>query len=69
VDGAPISASLFDFGLYFFHNSAESVRRGSGRTSHLPKLEASEEARLWNDVFIAAQDALDIPRGTIRRLS
>ncbi len=66
VDGAPISASLFDFGLYFFHNAAELVRRGSGPYFYLPKMEASEEARLWNDVFDAAQDALDIPRGTIR---
>ena len=66
VDGAPISASLFDFGLYFFHNAAESLRRGSGPYFYLPKLEASEEARLWNDVFVAAQDALGIPRGTIR---
>ncbi len=59
VDGEPISASLFDFGLYFFHNAAESVRRGSGPYFYLPKLEASEEARLWNDVFNAAQDALE----------
>jgi len=66
VDGAPISASLFDFGMYFFHNAAEAVSRGSGPYFYLPKLEASEEARLWNDVFNAAQDALNIPRGTIR---
>lgn len=66
VDGEPISASLFDFGLYFFHNAAEAIRRGSGPYFYLPKLEASEEARLWNDVFVAAQDALDIPQGTIR---
>jgi len=66
VDGEPMSASLFDFGLYFFHNAAEAVRRGSGPYFYLPKLEASEEARLWNDVFVAAQDALGIPQGTIR---
>src|SRR5689334_2551248 len=66
VDGKPISASLFDFGLYFFHNAAELVRRGSGPYFYLPKLEASEEARLWNDVFNHAQDELGIPRGTVR---
>ncbi len=66
VDGEPISASLFDFGLYFFHNAAELLRRGSGPYFYLPKLEASEEARLWNDVFNAAQDGIDIPRGTVR---
>jgi malate synthase len=66
IDGKPISASLFDFGLYFFHNAAESVRRGSGPYFYLPKMEASEEASLWNDVFVHAQEALGIPRGTIR---
>jgi malate synthase len=66
VDGEPISASLFDFGLYFFHNAAELVRRGSGPYFYLPKMEASEEAQLWNDVFVTAQEALAIPRGTIR---
>jgi malate synthase len=66
VDGAPISASLFDFGLYFFHNAAEALRRGSGPYFYLPKLEASEEARLWNDVFTHAQQVLGIPQGSIR---
>src|SRR5919107_1848012 len=66
VDGTPVSASLFDFGLYFFHNAAEALRRGSGPYFYLPKLEASEEARLWNDVFTAAQEALGIPHGSIR---
>jgi len=66
VDGEPISASLFDFGLYFFHNAREALDRGSGPYFYLPKLESSEEARLWNDVFVAAQEALGIPRGTIR---
>ena len=66
VDGEPISASLFDFGLYFFHNAAETLRRGSGPYFYLPKLEASEEARLWNDVFVAAQEALGIPQGSVR---
>jgi malate synthase len=66
VDGAPISGSLFDFGLYFFHNAAELVRRGSGPYFYLPKLESHREARLWNDVFVAAQDMLGIAQGTIR---
>ncbi len=66
VDGRPISGSLFDFGLYFFHNAAELVRRGTGPYFYLPKLESHLEARLWNDVFVLAQDALGVPRGTIR---
>ena len=66
VDGAPITASLFDFGLYFFHNAHELIARGSGPYFYLPKLESHLEARLWNDVFNHAQDALGIPRGTIR---
>jgi malate synthase len=66
VDGEPVSASLFDFGLYFFHNAAELIRRGIGPYFYLPKLESHTEARLWNDVFEHAQDDLDIPRGTIR---
>jgi malate synthase len=66
VDGAPVSASLFDFGLYFFHNARELLARGSGPYFYLPKLESHLEARLWNDVFLAAQEALGIPRGTIR---
>jgi len=66
VDGQPISASLFDFGLYFFHNAHELLKRGSGPYFYLPKLENHLEARLWNEVFHFAQDALGIPRGTIR---
>ena len=66
VDGEPISASLFDFGLYFFHNAKELLARGSGPYFYLPKLESHLEARLWNQVFQHAQDALGIPRGTIR---
>jgi malate synthase len=66
VGGAPISASLFDFGLYFFHNAEELLRRGSGPYFYLPKLEGREEARLWNDVFLFAQERLGIERGTIR---
>jgi malate synthase len=66
VDGQPISASLFDFGLLFFHNAAELLARGSGPYFYLPKMESHLEARLWNDVFVAAQQALGIARGTIR---
>ncbi|GIW60594.1 MAG: malate synthase [Patescibacteria group bacterium] len=66
VDGEPISASLFDFGLYMFHNAQELIERGSGPYFYLPKLESYLEARLWNDVFNMAQDELGIPRGTIR---
>jgi len=66
VDGAPISGGLFDFGLYFFHNAAELLKRGSGPYFYLPKLESHLEARLWNDVFVFAQDHLGIPQGSIR---
>lgn len=66
VDGKPVSGSLFDFGLFFFHNARELLARGSGPYFYLPKLESHLEARLWNDVFNFAQDALQIPRGTIR---
>jgi malate synthase len=66
VDGAPMSASLFDFGLYFFHNAKEAIARGTGPYFYLPKMESHLEARLWNDVFVRAQQALGIPNGTIR---
>ena len=70
VDGEPVSGSLFDFGLFFFHNARALTAKGSGRGGgpyfYLPKLESHLEARLWNDVFVAAQDALGIARGTIR---
>ena len=66
VDGEPISASLFDFGLAFFHNAAELLERGSGPYFYLPKLESHLEARLWNDAFVLAQDELGIDQGTIR---
>jgi len=66
VDGEPVSGSLFDFGLYFFHNAHELLERGSGPYFYLPKLENHLEARLWNDVFNFAQDYMGIPRGTIR---
>jgi malate synthase len=66
VDGEPVSASLFDFGLYFFHNAVELGRRGTGPYFYLPKMESHREARLWNDVFVTAQEALGVPRGTVR---
>ncbi|HEX6980573.1 MAG TPA: malate synthase A [Alphaproteobacteria bacterium] len=66
VDGAPMWGALFDFGLYFFHNAKELIRRGTGPYFYLPKLESHLEARLWNDVFNHAQDALGIRRGTIK---
>src|SRR6184192_2363968 len=66
VDSKPVSGSLFDFGLYFFHNATELMARGSGPYFYLPKMESHLEARLWNDVFKMAQDELGIPQGTIR---
>ena len=66
VDGAPVSASLFDAGLFLYHNAAETLRRGSGPYLYLPKLEAAAEAELWNDVFVAAQAGAGVPRGSIR---
>ena len=65
-NGSPISASLFDFGLYFFHNCRILLERGSAPYFYLPKLESHLEARLWNDVFVFAQRYLGVPIGTIR---
>lgn len=66
VDGEPMSGSLFDFGLYFFHNVKMLLANGSGPYFYLPKMESHLEARLWNDVFVMAQDELGIPQGTIK---
>ena len=66
VDGEPVSASLFDFGLAFFHNARELLARDSGPYFYLPKLESRLEARLWNDAFLLAQDELGLEAGTIR---
>ena len=66
IGGQPVSASLFDFGLYFFHNAAELIKRGSGPYFYLPKMESHLEARLWNEVFVAAQTALGVPQGSVR---
>src|SRR4051794_31043160 len=66
IDGAQISAALFDFGLSFFHNAKAQIAKGSGPYFYLPKLETHLEARLWNDVFVFAQEALGIARGSIK---
>lgn len=66
VDGTPISGSLFDFGLYFYHNAKELIKRGSGPYFYLPKMEHYLEARLWNDVFLFSQSYISIPHNTIR---
>ena len=66
VDGKPVSGSLFDFGLYFFHNARKALAAGSGPYFYLPKLETHREARLWNDVFIFAQEQLGLPLRSIK---
>jgi malate synthase len=66
LDGVPVAGAFVDFGLYFFHNALTLLERGSGPYFYLPKMESHREARLWNDVFGFAQDALGIPRGTVK---
>ncbi len=66
VDGRPVPAALFDFGLFFFHNAREQLARGAGPYFYLPKMESRLEARLWNDVFLFAQSSLGIAKGTIK---
>lgn len=66
VDGQPVSGSLFDFGLYFFHNAKNSLARGRGPYFYLPKMESHLEARLWNDVFVFGQDYCGVPQGSVR---
>lgn len=66
VDGEPVSASLFDFGLFLFHNARRLISNGAGPYFYLPKLESHLEARLWNDVFVRAQNEMELPQGTIR---
>ena len=66
IDGEPASASIFDFGLYLFHNHAEAKRQGTAPYFYLPKMESHLEARLWNDVFVMAQDDLGMEQGTIK---
>ena len=66
IDGRQVSASIFDFALYFFHNARELLKRGTGPYFYLPKMESHLEARLWNDIFLVAQNKLGVPRGTIK---
>ena len=66
ISGTPISGSLFDFGLFFFHNAKAQIASGTAPYFYLPKLESHQEARLWNDVFVFAQEYIGIPKGTIR---
>lgn len=66
VDGAPVSGGIFDFGLYFFHNAGALLDKGSGPYFYLPKTESHLEARLWNDIFVRAQELLGIPQGSIK---
>ena len=66
VDGGPMSGSLFDFGLYFFHNAKELLARNTGPYFYLPKMESHLEARLWNEVFVHGQAKLGVPKGSIK---
>jgi malate synthase len=66
IDGQSMSGALFDFGLYVFHNARELIARGTGPYFYLPKLESHFEARLWNDIFVFAQERLGVPKGTIK---
>lgn len=66
IDGEPIAGAFFDFGLYFYHNVRALLKNGSGPYFYLPKLESHHEARLWNEIFVFAQDYLNIPQGTIK---
>ncbi|CAM9412514.1 unnamed protein product, partial [Phaeothamnion confervicola] len=66
VDGRPVSGSLFDFGIFFYHNAYELMKRGATPSFYLPKMESHLETRLWNDVFVLAQQCLGVPVGTIR---
>ncbi len=66
IDGQPMSGSLFDFGLYFFHNAAARLAKGSGTYLYLPKMESHLEARLWNDAFVLAQKEIGVPQGTVK---
>ena len=66
IDGQPVAGGIFDFALYFFHNAKTLLARGSGPYFYLPKMESHLEARLWNDIFVMAQQALGVPPGSIR---
>jgi len=66
VDGQRVSGGIFDFALFLFHNAKEQIARGAGPFFYLPKMESHLEARLWNDIFVAAQQELGLPQGTIK---
>ncbi|MDO8786969.1 MAG: malate synthase A [Sulfuritalea sp.] len=66
IDGQRVSGGVFDFALFLFHNAKEQIARGAGPYFYLPKMESHLEARLWNDVFVMAQDAIGLPQGTIK---
>jgi malate synthase len=66
IDGEPVSAAIFDFALYFFHNAKALLAASSGPYFYLPKMESHLEARLWNDIFVTAQRELGLPQGTIK---
>ena len=66
VDGKPVPAGIFDFGLYFYHNASTLLQNGTGPYFYLPKMQSYLEARLWNDIFLASQKVLGIPKGTIK---
>ncbi len=66
IDGQPVAGGIFDFALYFYHNAKTLLARGSGPYFYLPKMESHLEARLWNDIFVMAQQALGVPQGSIR---
>src|ERR1700733_6929165 len=66
VDGQRVSGGIFDFALSFFHNAKEQVKRGGGPFFYLPKMENHREARLWNDIFVMAQNEIGLPQGTIK---
>jgi malate synthase len=66
VDGERVSGGIFDFALFFFHNAKEQIARGAGPFFYLPKMESHLEARLWNDIFVKAQQEVGLPQGTIK---
>ena len=66
IDGQRVSGGIFDFGLFLFHNAKEQIARGAGPFFYLPKMESHLEARLWNDIFVMAQDHIGIPQGTVK---
>ena len=66
IDNLPVSGSIFDFAIFFYHNAKELVQRGRGPYFYLPKMEHYLEARLWNDIFVFSQSYIGLPQGTIR---